>query len=176
MSLTLLSAILVYNKWVVLLTFPVLVYPLIFIGDLFFWLRTFGQNLDPTAALSSSIEPFTQPIVGAKVVANFVTTGTLDIGFYLACLAAGLALAGLFFHRKVYKPTIVSPQEAYNIRNCTLMKLEGEAKSKGIHSSELVERIRQQYCELCLKDRVDDYSMNKLLEGIVIKQNEETHD
>jgi hypothetical protein len=167
------GAIFVYNKWAVLLTLPVLTYPLIFIGDLYFWLRTFGQNLDPSAALSSSVEPFTQPIVGSKAVANFVSTGILDVGFYLACLAAVFVIIGLYFHRKIYKPMITLPQDAYSTRNFSIMKLELEAKKKGVYSSDLMEHLRQKYCELCKKDRVDEFSMGKLIENAKRKRRDQ---
>ena len=100
------SAIFVHNKWAAVLALPVLLYPFIFLGDLLFWLRLFGQNLDPTAALSSTVQPFTPPLIGSKQIANFVVITRVDIGFYLACLAVVLVLVGLYFHWKTYKPLV----------------------------------------------------------------------
>ena len=104
------AAIFVHNRWAAVLALPVLVYPVVFLGDLFFWLRHFGQNLDPTAALSSSVKPFTPPLIGSKQIANFVVITGVDTGFYLACLAVVLVLIGLYFHWKTYKPLVEAVQ------------------------------------------------------------------
>jgi len=176
MSFMVLGAIFARTKRVVLLTVPLLLFPFVFIADIYFWLRTFGQNLDPTAALSSSIQPFTQPIVGSKEVANFVTTGALDIGFYMACLATVFVLIGLFFHRKIYKPMTMVAQDAYNTRQSTLMELDWEANNKGIYSWELMERLKKQYCELCTKGRLDKYSIEKLLNDAATAESDRAYE
>jgi hypothetical protein len=163
MALAVTGATFVYKKWAIFLTLPIIVYPLIFLADLYFWLWTFGQNLDPTAALSSSVGPFVQPVVGRKVIANFVSTGTLDIGFYIACFAVFLVLLGLYFHRRMYKHFLISPQEAYEIRNLSITELQRTAKKEGIHSAQLMEYIRQKYCELCKRDKVDEFSMSNIM-------------
>ena len=164
MAFAVIGATFVHNKWAVLLTLPIIGYPFIFLADLYFWLMTFGQNLDPTAALSSSVEPFVQPIVGTKAIANFYSTGILDIGFYIACLAVFVVLLGLYFHRKMYKPFLISPQEAYEIQNLSMTKLQQAAKKDGIHSAQLMEYLRQKYCELCKKDQVDKFSFTNVIE------------
>ena len=104
LSLITASAILVHNQWAAFLSLPVMLYPVVFVGDLYFWLRLFGQNLDSTAPLSSSVEPFTQPLMGTKAIANFVTSASFDNGFYLACLSVILLGIALYCHRKSYRP------------------------------------------------------------------------
>lgn len=59
------AAIFVHNPCALLLTWPVIFYPLIFLGDLWFWMQKFGQELDDTAPLSNIIEPFVPQIIGS---------------------------------------------------------------------------------------------------------------
>lgn len=106
-----LAAIYVHTKYVVLLTLPVIFYPFIFLGDMYYWLRNFGLNLDPTAPLSSAIKPFVPPILGVGKLAQFVTIAEVQIGFYVASLASISILVGLYFHRRAFKP-LVDAQEA----------------------------------------------------------------
>ena len=105
-ALITIAAIFVHNRWVLIWVLPILLYPLIFVVDLFYWLNLFGQNLDPSAPLSSSVDPFTPPIFGSEAVANFLVVTRFAIGFYIACLAVVLAVLGLYFHRKIYKPLV----------------------------------------------------------------------
>ena len=58
------GAALVHTKWAVLLALPAVFFPAGFLLDLFYWLYHFGQNLDPKAPLSSSVKPFTPPVLG----------------------------------------------------------------------------------------------------------------
>ncbi len=104
LALLLMAAVFVHNQWAAILALPALLYPLIFLADLFYWLYTFGHNLDPTAALSSSIEPFTPTLLGTGVIGQFKTTAMVDTGFWLAVLGSFVILAGLYFHREAYKP------------------------------------------------------------------------
>jgi len=101
------AAVFVHNRWAVFLALPVLVYPFIFLLDLFLWLRFFGQNLDSSAPLSSAIEPFTPPLIGNKAIANFIVHTNVGSGFYIACIAVVLVTFGIFFHRKFYKNPII---------------------------------------------------------------------
>jgi copper chaperone NosL len=103
-SLLVLAAIIVHSRWAAVLALPALVYPAIFLGSMYYWMYTFGQNLDPRAPLN--IEPFVPPIIGVGVVGQFRTVATLDSGLYLALLASFLILVGLFFHRRAYKPLV----------------------------------------------------------------------
>ncbi|MHC5001579.1 MAG: cytochrome C [Planctomycetota bacterium] len=105
-SLLVLGAVFIHNRWAALLALPALVFPACFLLDLYLWLRHFGQNLDPHAALSSSIKPFTPPVLGEGLVGQFRTVAVPDTGLILAIVASGVVLAGLFFHRRAYKPLV----------------------------------------------------------------------
>jgi hypothetical protein len=105
-ALLVVSAIFIHTRWAALLSLPALLFPAIFLGDMYYWLRNFGLNLDPTAALSSAIEPFVPPILGEGLVGQFRTIAAADNGLYLAVFASFLILAGLFFHRRAYKPLV----------------------------------------------------------------------
>jgi hypothetical protein len=111
LSLLIITSIFIHTKYVVILVIPALFYPFIFLGDMYFWLRNFGLNLDPTAPLSGAIKPFVPPILGVGMLAQFRTIAQVQIGFYLALLASICILIGLYFHRRAYKP-LVDSQEA----------------------------------------------------------------
>ena len=102
--LLVLAAIYVHSPWAALLALPAILWPFIFIADMYYWMRNFGLNLDPTAPLSSSIDPFVPPILGSGMVGQFETVATFQIGLWLAFLAVGLILAGLYYQRRAYKP------------------------------------------------------------------------
>ncbi|MBI3943454.1 MAG: cytochrome C [Chloroflexi bacterium] len=88
LALLAIASALVINRWLtLLLALPAMAYPLIFIGDLFYWLYTAGHSLDPKAPLSSSIKPFTPAIWGLGKVGQFRTHAHFEIGFYLAIMA-----------------------------------------------------------------------------------------
>lgn len=104
LSLLLIAAIFIHNQWAALFALPVIAYPGVFLADLFYWLYSFGHNLDPAAPLSSSIKPFTPTLLGTGIVGQFKTTAMVDAGFYLALVASGVILIGLWLHRAAYKP------------------------------------------------------------------------
>ena len=104
--LLVLAAIFVHSPWALLLAFPAILWPFIFIADMYYWMRNFGLNLDPTAPLSSSIEPFVPPILGSGLVGQFETVANFQIGLWMAFLAVGLILAGLYYQRRAYKPLV----------------------------------------------------------------------
>lgn len=106
LSLLIVSAIWIHTKYAALLALPALLYPAIFLGDMYFWMRNFGLNLDPNAALSGAIDPFVPPILGEGLVGQFKTVASVDSGFYLALLSSALILVGLYFHRRAYKPLV----------------------------------------------------------------------
>lgn len=106
LSLLLLAAIFIHTKWVTLLVLPALLMPFVFLADMYLWMRNFGMNLDPTAPLSSSIEPFVPPILGEGFVGQFRTIAEFQIGIYMAFLAGALIIAALYFHRRAYKPLV----------------------------------------------------------------------
>lgn len=82
-------------RWTALLALPIVAFPVVFVGDLFYWLYRFGHDLNPHAALSSSIHPFMPHLLGVGKVGQFSTTARFEFGYYLACLAAVLALMGI---------------------------------------------------------------------------------
>lgn len=82
-------------KWTAFLAAPIVLFPFVFALDLFFWLYRAGHDLDPTAALSSSIKEFTPAIIGEGIVGQFSTTAFFGLGFFIALAAAGFALAGI---------------------------------------------------------------------------------
>ena len=99
-ALMILGVALIHSKWFAVLAIPAMLFPLIFLADMWVWLWYYGNNLDPTAALSSSIKPFTPTILGTGNVGQFSTTATLQIGWYLALLGAILTGVGLHFRRR----------------------------------------------------------------------------
>jgi hypothetical protein len=109
-GLLVLSAIFVHSKWALLLALPAILMPFVFLADMYYWLRDFGLNLDPTAALSNSIEPFIPPIIGSGFVGQFETVASLAIGWYMAFLGSVLIVVGLYYQRKAYKPLVEGNQ------------------------------------------------------------------
>lgn len=103
MALLVLAAIAVHTRWAALLALPTITLPAAFLIDLFLWMNHFGQNLDPTAALSSAIEPFTPPVLGIGRIGQFRTVAWPDVGLELTVIAAALTLVALWFHRRAYK-------------------------------------------------------------------------
>ncbi|MCX2728198.1 cytochrome C [Thermomicrobium sp. 4228-Ro] len=94
-ALALLAAV-VRRRWTAWLSLLVVVFPLIFIADLQYWLWYFGHHLDPHAALSSAIKPFTPPVLGTGRVGQFVVETRFGSGLYLAVLAALSTIVGVF--------------------------------------------------------------------------------
>lgn len=110
MAMLLLGAAAIHTKWAVLLALPALFFPLGFLVDLHLWMSHFGQNLDSTAPLSSSVKPFTPPVLGEGWVGNFKTVARVDIGWIMSCISSGILLLALFFHRRAYKPLVTARQ------------------------------------------------------------------
>ncbi|MBK7405836.1 MAG: cytochrome C [Phycisphaerales bacterium] len=98
------GAIYVHSKWTVLLTLPSILFPPVFLLDLYFWLNQFGQHLDPKAPLSNAIKPFTPPVLGTGTIGQFHTHASAGLGWWLAAAASVLTIAGLVFHRRAFKP------------------------------------------------------------------------
>ena len=108
LALLVVAAIFVHTRWVVLLVLPAILMPVVFLLDLQYWLRDFGLNLDETAALSSAIDPFVPKVLGSGMIAQFETVAQPGAGLWLAIAASLLCIAGLYFHRKAYKPLVES--------------------------------------------------------------------
>lgn len=100
-----------HSRWAALLLLPAIVFPGFFLADLYYWLNLFGQNLDPTAPLSSSIKPFTPPALGEGVIGQFKTVAWMGDGLWLAWVAAGLVLVSLVLHRRAYRPLYVAMKQ-----------------------------------------------------------------
>ena len=105
-ALLVLAAIFIHTKWVMLLTLPALLFPVLFLADLQFWMADFGRNLDPTAPLSSSVDPFVPPVLFEGQIAQFRTWAQPDVGLWLAMAASLVIFAGLVLHRRAYKPLV----------------------------------------------------------------------
>lgn len=98
-ALIALASFLVRGVWRWLLRFPVILYPAIFVGDLFGWLYYAGNWLDPHAPMSSSIKEFTPRIYGKGTIGQFRTEAHFLNGFYLTVIAALLVLAVTIWER-----------------------------------------------------------------------------
>lgn len=107
----LVAALLIHSRWVLLLVTPALLYPVIFLIDLQYWLWDFGHHLDPAAPLAAAVGEFTPPIFGPAEIAQFDTFALPGFGLILAFIASGLVAAGLYYHRKAYKPLIEARAE-----------------------------------------------------------------
>lgn len=106
LALLILAAVYIHNRWAALMALPALLLPMVFLLDLQYWLANFGQNLDPTAPLSSSIKPFVPPVLGEGKIAQFRTVAEPETGLWLAVAASLVILIGLWFHRRAYKPLV----------------------------------------------------------------------
>jgi hypothetical protein len=106
------GAALVHTRWAALLSLPAIIFPAFFLADLYFWLHHFGQNLDPNAALSNAIAPFTPPVLGVGEIGQFRTIAWPGAGLVLSACAAVLIIVALFFHRRAYKPLVDAQQAA----------------------------------------------------------------
>ncbi len=104
--LLVIGSIYTHSPFALFFAVPAILYPVIFLGDLYFWMQHFGKNLDPHAPLSNSIKPFVPPLLGEGFVGQFKTIASWDIGLILSFVASALIIVGLYFHRKAYKPLI----------------------------------------------------------------------
>ena len=101
------GAAFIHSKWAVILAIPAISFPIAFIGDLYFWMRTFGLNLNPEAPLSASVKPFVPTVIGEGGIGQFKTYASLGTGYWLAVASAGLIVVGFYFHRRAYRPLTV---------------------------------------------------------------------
>jgi copper chaperone NosL len=89
----------IHRKWFAPLTVPALLLPIVFLADMYYWLHRYGMNLDPKAALSGAIEPFTPTLIGRGVIGQFSTDAALGPGFLMAVAASVMIMFGLHFRR-----------------------------------------------------------------------------
>jgi hypothetical protein len=106
LALLVLAAVFIHSPWAALLSLPAVMLPLVFLLDLYFWLSNFGQNLDPNAALSNAVKPFTPTILGEGLIGQFKTVAYADVGLILAAAGSILILVGLYLQRRAYKPLV----------------------------------------------------------------------
>lgn len=69
--------------------------------DLWYWLRKYGTDLDPMAAIK--IDPFIPPIIGTNKLANFVTYTGFNSGGYLLGLGVIMMLIAAWRFREYDK-------------------------------------------------------------------------
>ncbi len=105
------ASMFIHSRWAALFFIPVILFPAVFLGDLYYWLNLFGQHLDPAAPLSSSIKPFTPPPLGVGVIGQFKTVAWMGSGLWLAWAASGLMIISLVLHRRAYKPLFVAMKQ-----------------------------------------------------------------
>lgn len=98
------GAAFVHSRWAVVLALPAIGFPIGFVADLYFWMRTFGLNLDPEAPLSNSVKPFVPTVIGEGGIGQFRTYAEFGHGYWLAVACAVLTVIGFYFHRRAYKP------------------------------------------------------------------------
>jgi hypothetical protein len=98
------GAMFVHSRWAVLLALPAIFFPAGFLMDLHFWMKKFGQGLDPSAPLSSSVKPFTPTVLGEGGIGQFKTIAEMGTGMYLAIACSVVTIVGFYFHRRAYKP------------------------------------------------------------------------
>jgi copper chaperone NosL len=85
----------VRGRWAWLLAIPALFLPVFFVGDLAVWLSYAGNHLDPHAALSTSVTPWTPKLFGAGGVGQFRTFSSFGAGFFLSLFGAACVAYGL---------------------------------------------------------------------------------
>lgn len=95
MAAALVIVALLHRRWLWLLALPAMLFPFIFLADLAFWLRLYGQNLDPEAPLSTSIRPFTPAVLGDSTIGQFGTSAYVDTGWHMALAASVLIVVAL---------------------------------------------------------------------------------
>jgi nitrous oxidase accessory protein len=79
------------GRWSPILLIPAMLFPCLYLADLYFWLRGYGLHLDPHAPMNRSIKPFVPTLLGTGKVGQFKTEASLGVGMYLALTASGLA-------------------------------------------------------------------------------------
>ena len=98
------GAAFIHSRWAVLLALPAITFPIGFIADLAYWMRTFGLHLNPDAPLSSSVKPFVPTILGEGGIGQFKTYADLGSGYWCAVACAAVTMVGFYFHRRAYRP------------------------------------------------------------------------
>jgi hypothetical protein len=82
-------------RWRAAFAIPAVTLPVVFLCDLAAWLRYAGHHLDPHAALSGAVMPWTPVLFGDGGVGQFHTQSVFEPGFYFAVAAALSAAAAI---------------------------------------------------------------------------------
>lgn len=98
------GAAFIHSRWALLLALPAITFPIGFVADLAYWMRTFGLNLNPDAPLSASVKPFVPTILGEGGIGQFKTYADLGTGYWCALACAAVTIVGFYFHRRAYRP------------------------------------------------------------------------
>lgn len=80
-GLTLIVAFLRRKLYLYILTALFVIGGVVGLTDMHFWLKKYGTELDPTAAMY--LDPFVPPIIGENVIANFTTYSKFGVGGYM---------------------------------------------------------------------------------------------
>ncbi len=78
---------------------PALAFPILFLADSFYWLYSFGHDLDPKAPLH--IGSFTPQMFGNGKIGQFETFAIPAIGFWIAIAGVVLAVVGTIVRSRV---------------------------------------------------------------------------
>lgn len=98
--LMVLATAFIHRKWFAPLVLPAMLLPLVFLLDMYYWLRSYGQNLDPSAALSGAVAPFTPRLLGHGTIGQFSTDASVQLGFWMALTASVMINLGLHYRRQ----------------------------------------------------------------------------
>jgi hypothetical protein len=82
-----------------LIAIPAISFPVVFISDSFYWLYTFGHQLDPHAPLR--IGAFTPQMFGNGQIGQFETFARPGVGFWLAIAGVVCAVVATFLRSRV---------------------------------------------------------------------------
>ena len=82
-----------------LVAIPAIAFPLVFLADSFYWLYSFGHQLDPHAPLR--IGTFTPQMFGNGQIGQFETFARPGVGFWLAIAGVACAVLATFLRSRV---------------------------------------------------------------------------
>jgi nitrous oxidase accessory protein len=92
------------RRWLrVLVVLPAVIMPLLFLGDLDYWMKRSTQDRDRDAALNLTVTSIDSKLLGQYQLGQFKVTATASGGLYVAGLA-GLLGAGLAFAAPIAVP------------------------------------------------------------------------
>jgi copper chaperone NosL len=101
---TALIAALMDNKWLYLTWITIMVLGCILaVYDFYLWEYDYGHNLDPNAIMKFEGESFQPPLIGNKVLLNFLAKSYPHYGGYALMLSLVLTTLGTYFKFKPSK-------------------------------------------------------------------------